>query len=96
MLFKPDDYLGFRIDDLVLFSAASQLSQLWQFHYRYSWVMEQIGFVLQPWTGDLLKSFAPSCRGQVFGIYIDTVANTWTFPPRKLALLLQFVEQCIE
>ena len=51
------------IDDQVTFAPRKHLSLLWQFCYRYSFVLKSVGFKLQDWTDDGMKSFAPSQSG---------------------------------
>ena len=82
------------IDDLVVFSPASQLQKLWDFDARYRFVMDEIGFQLQDWDDNKLKSFGPTTEGLVLGVYINTKYCSYNFPPRKLSLMLQFVETC--
>ena len=56
--------------------------------------MEKIGFPLQPWDPNRMKSFGPSTSGCILGVWIDSVSFTYNFAPRKLNLMIQFVEQC--
>ena len=51
------------IDDQVTFCPQNRLPLLWQFCYRYRFVLEAVGFKLQDWTSDGMKSFAPSQAG---------------------------------
>ena len=83
------------IDDQAMFCPQDRAQLLWQFCYRYQYVLRTAGFMLQEWTDDLLKSFGPSTRGCLFGVFIDTKACTWTFPPKKLQLLIQFLESIL-
>ena len=84
------------IDDLCCIAPESQVMKLWEFYYRYEFVMNKIGFQLQPWSEDRLKSFGPSQSGLLLGVWVSTKDFTWNFPPRKLSLLLEFIEHCIQ
>ena len=92
----PQELAQCCIDDLVVFAPAAQRHKLITFDKRYRYVMAEIGFELQPWDEEKLKSFGPTTAGLVLGVWIDTKSMTYNFPPRKLALLLEFIETCVE
>ena len=84
------------IDDLVNVAPFLHESKLWTFFYRYQFVMNSIGFNLQDWSDDKMKSFGPSQQGLLLGVWVCTKSFTWNLQPRKLAIMLEFLEKCIE
>ena len=90
----PLDLSCLCIDDLVVFAPASQIDKLWTFDARYRFCMSEIGFPLQTWDDDCMKSFGPTQEGLVLGVWINTKTCTYTFPPRKLDKMIEFVEFC--
>ena len=83
------------IDDQVTFCPAHMAPQLSVFADKFQEVMSAIGFKLQAWSEDRMKSFGPATSGLIFGVWVDTVAGTWTFPPRKLHIMLQLFETAL-
>ena len=84
------------IDDLINVAPFQHDSKLWDFFTRYQYVMNAIGFKLQDWSDDKMKSFGPSQQGLLLGVWVCTKTFTWNLPPRKLSIMLEFLEKCIE
>ena len=78
------------VDDVVVVVPENWLQRLWQFYYRYKYVMEKVGFKLAEFDETHQKSFLPSQHGNVLGIYVDTRFFRWFLPMRKLKIVTTF------
>lgn len=66
-----------------------------EFDQAFKSISEKLGITLAP-RDDPEKSFGPSTRGVVFGVYYDTVAWTWAIPKEKYIRILHQLQEGIE
>ena len=83
--FDPDLVIQ-HLDDCCAAGPANS-SDLDVFDEEFSRVANLLGIKLAP-RDDPDKSFGPSTRGTVLGVYYDTVAWTWAIPQEKLIRLM--------
>jgi hypothetical protein len=81
------------LDD-VCAAAPHDSNAVHRFDEAYMEVAEYIGINLAP-RDDPDKSFGPSKRGTVFGIYYDTATWTWKIPEEKLARLISDINEAL-
>ena len=56
---------------------------IWKFYEKYLWVCKQVGVSLAG-VGNPDKAFEPTTRGQLLGIYFDTVLWIWWLSDEKI------------
>jgi len=90
----PVDMVCQHLDDIC--AAAQRGSPLTtKFDEAFAEVAEYVGIKLAP-RDSPDKSFAPSTKGIVFGIYYDTEEWTWCIPQERLHRLITTVEEAVE
>jgi hypothetical protein len=82
------------LDD-VCAAAPHDSTAVHRFDQAYMEVADYVGIHLAP-RDDPDKSFGPSKRGTVFGIYYDTSTWTWKIPEEKLARLISNINEALE
>jgi hypothetical protein len=89
----PKEFVCQHLDD-VCAAAADSSDAVHRFDAAFMEVAEFVGVKLAP-RDDPDKSFGPSKKGTVFGIYYNTTDWTWCMPEKKLSRLIADITEAL-